>query len=150
MEMLLVAQTRKPTGIWLQGDGLQLPFTDNSFEAVTVGYGLRNLANIERGLAEILRVLRPGGKLLSLDFGKPSNPVLRKMFFAHLRFHLPLIGRLSCGDSDAYSYILASLEAYPAQRGVKAMMEEAGYRDCGFEEFLGGTMAINYGTKPTT
>ncbi|MEI6084529.1 MAG: class I SAM-dependent methyltransferase [Verrucomicrobiota bacterium] len=133
---------------WLQADALNLPFPDAGFDVVTVGYGLRNLADIERGLREIYRVLRPGGKLLSLDFGKPENPALRRLFFAHLRFHLPIMGRWSCGDADAYSYILASLESYPAQRGIKALMETVGYRDCGFEEFIGGTMAINFGVKP--
>ena len=59
------------------------------------------------------------------------------------------MGRWSCGDADAYSYILASLEAYPAQRGIKSLMEQLGYRDCGFEEFIGGTMAINFGRKPS-
>jgi demethylmenaquinone methyltransferase/2-methoxy-6-polyprenyl-1,4-benzoquinol methylase len=146
-EMLRVAQSRG-AGAWLRADALRLPFWDESFDAVTVGYGLRNLADIERGLREIYRVLRPGGKLLSLDFGKPESPWLRKAYFAHLRFHLPLMGRWSCGDPDAYSYILASLEAYPAQRGIKASMEQIGYRDCGFEEFVGGTMAINFGRKP--
>jgi len=166
-EMLRVAQARSGTGVspvsvssegrqpgrlshlsWLRADALRLPFWDNAFDAVTVGYGLRNLANIERGLREIYRVLRPGGKLLSLDFGKPESVWLQKAYFAHLRFHLPLMGRWSCGDADAYSYILASLEAYPAQRGIKALMEQIGYRGCGFEEFVGGTMAINFGHKP--
>jgi demethylmenaquinone methyltransferase / 2-methoxy-6-polyprenyl-1,4-benzoquinol methylase len=146
-EMLRVAQSRGD-GAWVRADALRLPFSDNAFDAVTVGYGLRNLADIEAGLREIYRVLRPGGKLLSLDFGKPENPLLRRMYFAHLRFHLPLMGRWSCGDADAYSYILASLEAYPAQRGIEALMEQLGYRDCGFEEFVGGTMVINFGRKP--
>ena len=148
-EMLRVAQTRKRTDSWIRADALRLPFADGSFDVVSVGYGLRNLADIEHGLREIYRVLRPGGKLLSLDFGKPESVWLRKAYFAHLRFHLPLMGRWSCGDADAYSYILASLEAYPAQRGIKALMKQIGYRDCGFEEFLGGTMAINFGRKLT-
>ena len=147
-EMLRVAQTRNHAGRWVRADALRLPFGDASFDVVSVGYGLRNLADIERGLREIYRVLRPGRRLLSLDFGKPESARLRKAYFAHLRFHLPLMGRWSCGDADAYSYILASLEAYPAQRGIKALMERIGYRDCGFEEFLGGTMAINFGRKP--
>lgn len=133
---------------WVRADALRLPFPDNSFDVVSVGYGLRNLADIEAGLCEILRVLRPGGKFLSLDFGKPESPLLRKLFFAHLRFHLPLMGRWSCGDPDAYSYILASLEAYPAQRGIETLMDTCGYVECGFEEFTGGTMAINFGSKP--
>jgi demethylmenaquinone methyltransferase / 2-methoxy-6-polyprenyl-1,4-benzoquinol methylase len=146
-EMLRVAQSRA-AGNWVRADALRLPFPDGSFDVVSVGYGLRNLADIEAGLREVSRVLRPGGKLLSLDFGKPESPWLRRAYFAHLRFHLPLMGRWSCGDADAYSYILASLEAYPAQRGIKALMEQIDYRDCGFEEFVGGTMAINYGRKP--
>jgi demethylmenaquinone methyltransferase / 2-methoxy-6-polyprenyl-1,4-benzoquinol methylase len=146
-EMLRVARTRSTRVMWTRADALQLPFADESFDAVTVGYGLRNLADLGRGLREIQRVLRPGGKFLALDFGKPANPVVRKLFFAHLRFHLPLMGRWSCNDPEAYSYILDSLEAYPAQRGVRELMQAAGFVDCGFEEFIAGTMAINFGRK---
>ena len=147
-EMLRIAQARNPAGIWLCADALRLPFPDNSFDVVSVGYGLRNLADLDTGLREIYRVLRPGGKLLSLDFGKPAATWWRNLFFAHLRFHLPWMGRLSCGDPDAYAYILASLENYPAQRGVRHLMETIGYRNCGVEEFVGGAMAINFGVKP--
>ena len=148
--MLQVAQARgKSDVIWVQADALRLPFPDATFDVVSVGYGLRNLADLEQGLREMLRVLRPGGKLLSLDFGKPEAMWLRKMFFAHLRFHMPLMGRWSCGDPDAYSYILTSLEHYPAQRGVKELMVKCGFAECGFKEYVGGTMAINYGIKPS-
>ncbi len=132
---------------WVQADALCLPFPDNSFDVVGVGYGLRNLADIERGLREALRVLRPGGKLLSLDFGKPESSLLRSMYFGYLRTVLPVLGRLFCGDPDTHGYILASLQEYPAQRGIRMLMERGGYRDCGFEEFCGGTMAINFGSK---
>jgi demethylmenaquinone methyltransferase / 2-methoxy-6-polyprenyl-1,4-benzoquinol methylase len=147
-EMLRIAQTRQPAGIWIRADALSLPFPDNSFDVISVGYGLRNLADLDTGLREAYRVLRPGGKLLSLDFGKPAALWWRKLFFAHLRFHLPLMGRLSCGDPDAYAYIVASLENYPAQRGVRQLMETIGYQECNFEEFFGGAMAINLGIKP--
>jgi demethylmenaquinone methyltransferase/2-methoxy-6-polyprenyl-1,4-benzoquinol methylase len=133
---------------WVLANALQLPFPNNSFDVVSVGYGLRNLADIERGLREAWRVLRPGGKFLSLDFGKPEAPILRSMYFGYLRTVLPVLGRLYCGDPDTHGYILASLQEYPAQRGIKALMEQCGYRDCGFEEFCGGTMAINFGSKP--
>ena len=147
-EMLQIAQTRQPAGRWVRADALRLPFPDNSFAVVSVGYGLRNLADLKAGLHEAYRVLQPGGKLLSLDFGKPAAPWWRKLFFAHLRFHLPWMGRWSCGDPDAYAYILASLENYPAQRGVRQLMETIGYRECGYTEFVGGAMAINFGVKP--
>jgi demethylmenaquinone methyltransferase/2-methoxy-6-polyprenyl-1,4-benzoquinol methylase len=145
--MLQVARTRSTRVEWMRADALHLPFPGESFDVVTVGYGLRNLADLGRGLREIYRVLRPGGRLVSLDFGKPDCEWLRWMFFEHLRFHLPLMGRWSCGDADAYRYILDSLEAYPAQRGVKELMERCGFRQCGYEEFVGGTMAINFGVR---
>ncbi len=147
-EMLRVAATRSRQGHWVQADALRLPFRDDSFDVVSVGYGLRNLADVETGLCEIVRVLRPGGKLLSLDFGKPENAALRWLYFGYLRTVLPLLGRLYCGDPDTHGYILASLENYGAQRGIKELMEGCGYRDCGFVEFVGGTMAINFGSKP--
>ena len=133
---------------WVRADALDLPFRDNSFDVVSVGYGLRNLADIERGLREILRVLRPGGKFLSLDFGKPEAKAFRGLYFAYLRMVLPMLGRMFCGDPDTHGYILASLPDYPAQRGIRELMESIGYGDCGCEEFCLGAMAINYGMKP--
>lgn len=148
-EMLRVAAARgHPEISWIRADALRLPFTDNSFDAVSVGYGLRNLADIELGLREILRVLRPGGKFVSLDFGKPESPTFRALYFGYLRIVLPILGRLFCGDPDTHGYILASLQNYPAQRGIKEMMISQGWRACGFEEFWLGSMAINYGSKP--
>jgi demethylmenaquinone methyltransferase / 2-methoxy-6-polyprenyl-1,4-benzoquinol methylase len=148
-EMLRVAAARGHSEItWIRADALRLPFADNSFDAVSVGYGLRNLADIEQGLREILRVLRPGGKFVSLDFGKPESPTFRAMYFSYLRIVLPILGRLFCGDPDTHGYILTSLQNYPAQRGIKELMASQGYGDCGFEEFWLGSMAINYGSKP--
>ena len=147
-EMLHIAAAHQPAGCWVQADALQLPFPDQSFDVVSIGYGLRNLADLAAGLREVHRVLRPGGKLLALDLGKPVAAWWRKLFFAHLRFHLPWLGWWSCGDPAAYAYILTSLENYPAQRGVRQLMETVGYQDCGFEEFAGGAMAINFGRKP--
>jgi demethylmenaquinone methyltransferase/2-methoxy-6-polyprenyl-1,4-benzoquinol methylase len=157
-EMLRVARARAPQSSntpalqhsisFVHADALQLPFPDGSFDVVSVGYGLRNLADLERGLREVLRVLRPGGKLVSLDFGKPRSRVLRFFYFGYLRIVLPVLGRVFCGDPDTHGYILASLQSYPAQEGTKKLMEECGFTGCGFEEFVGGTMAINFGSKP--
>lgn len=146
-EMLQVARARCDR-FWVQADALRLPFPDNRFDVVSVGYGLRNLADVEAGLREILRVLRPGGKLLSLDFGKPESAALRSAYFGYLRTVLPILGRAFCGDADTHAYILASLQDYPAQRGIQSLMERCGFCDCGFEEFWGGAMAINFGSKP--
>lgn len=147
-EMLRIAATRTTRVHWVCADALQLPFPNASFDVVTIGYGLRNLANLDAGLREILRVLRPGGRLLSLDFGKPSHRLWRALYFAHLRSWAPLLGGLLAGNAAAYAYLLASLEAYPGQRGVQSAMERCGFVECGFEEFWSGAMAINWGRKP--
>ena len=134
--------------VFLQGDAQQLPFPDNSFDAVTVGYGLRNLASWEAGLREMLRVARPGARLVVLDFGKPPNALWRAIYFTHLKISVPLIGRLFCGNADAYAYILESLIHYPAQEGVAAKMRELNLANVRVINLLGGAMAINYGEKP--
>jgi len=134
--------------VFLQGDAQQLPFPDNSFDAVTVGYGLRNLASWETGLREMLRVARPGGRLVVLDFGKPPNTLWRAIYFAHLKISAPLMGWLFCGNADAYAYILESLKHYPAQQGVAEKMRELNLSNVRVINLLGGAMAINYGEKP--
>ena len=146
-------EVRNPTSgfrplVFLQGDAQQLPFPDNSFDAVTVGYGLRNLASWETGLREMLRVAKPGGRLVVLDFGKPPNALWRAIYFAHLKMTVPLLGRLFCGNADAYAYILESLKHYPAQEGVAAKMRELNLSNVRLINLLGGAMAINYGEKP--
>ena len=133
---------------FVQGDAQQLPFPDNSFDAVTVGYGLRNLASWETGLGEMFRVAKPGGRLVVLDFGKPPNALWRAIYFAHLKMTVPLLGRLFCGNADAYAYILESLKHYPAQEGVAVKMRELKLLNVRVINLLGGAMAINCGEKP--
>jgi demethylmenaquinone methyltransferase/2-methoxy-6-polyprenyl-1,4-benzoquinol methylase len=153
-KMLEVAQSRRERGPanlqgvnFMQGDAQQLPFPDNSFDAVTVGYGLRNLSNLETGLREMVRVTRPGGRIISLDFGKPANALWRALYFTHLKCSVPLVGLLFCGRADAYAYIFESLKHYPAQWGVAEKMKELKLSDVRIINFVGGAMAINYGQK---
>jgi len=148
------SETRNPPSVlrspvFLQGDAQHLTFPDNSFDAVTVGYGLRNLASWETGLGEMFRVTKPGGRLVVLDFGKPPNALWRAIYFAHLKMTVPLLGWLFCGNADAYAYILESLKHYPAQEGVAAKMRELNLSNVRVINLLGGAMAINYGEKPT-
>ncbi len=152
-EMLgVAAQRHLKTGIsnlkFLQGDAQQLPFPENSFDAVTVGYGLRNLTSWERGLDEMFRVAKSGGRLIVLDFGKPANAVWRTLYFTHLRLSVPLIGLLFCGNAQAYAYILESLKHYPAQLAVADKMRALNLKNVQVINLLGGAMAINYGEKP--
>lgn len=146
--MLSVAKGRAENISYLQADALKLPFIDAPFELVTIGYGLRNLADFREGLAELLRVLQPGGRLLILDFGKPRNPLWRALYFAYLRAIVPLFGLLFCGDPAAYSYILESLRNYPAQDGVSAMLRELGSESVEVFNFMGGVMSIHRAVKP--
>ena len=133
---------------FLQGDAQQLPFPENSFDIVTVGYGLRNLTSWERGLGEMFRVARPGARLIVLDFGKPANALWRGLYFAHLKMSVPLMGWLFCGDASAYAYILESLKHYPAQLAVAEKMHALKLDNVRVINLLGGAMAINYGEKP--
>ena len=132
---------------FIQGDARQIPSPDALFDIVTVGYGLRNLTSWQKGLDEMHRVARPGARLVVLDFGKPANALWRAIYFGHLRCSVPLIGRLFCGNADAYAYILESLKHYPAQLAVAEKMRELKLVNVRVINFLGGAMAINYGEK---
>ena len=132
----------------LQGDAQQLPFPENSFDIVTVGYGLRNLTSWERGLDEMHRVARPGARLLVLDFGRPANALWRAVYFTHLKLSVPLIGLLFCGNASAYAYILESLKHYPAQLAVADKMRALKLNNVRVINLIGGAMAINYAEKP--
>jgi demethylmenaquinone methyltransferase/2-methoxy-6-polyprenyl-1,4-benzoquinol methylase len=142
----LTSAFRPPT--FVQGDAQQIPFPENSFDIVTVGYGLRNLASWERGLDEMFRVAKPGGRIVVLEFGKPANSLWRAVYFMHLKCSVPLIGLLFCGNPQAYAYILESLKHYPAQLAVAGKMRGLKLANVRVINLLGGAMAINYGEKP--
>jgi len=154
-QMLAVARQRNRQNVeptqspeFIQGDAMQLPFADCTFDIVTVGYGLRNLSSWETGVAEMLRVAKPGGRLLVLDFGKPDNALWRTLYFTYLRLFVPVLGLVFCRNAAAYAYILESLKHYPAQNGVAAKMRSLGLSNIRIVNLLGGVMSINYGEKP--
>jgi demethylmenaquinone methyltransferase/2-methoxy-6-polyprenyl-1,4-benzoquinol methylase len=132
---------------FLLGDAQKIPFPDASFDLVTIGYGLRNLADWGAGLREMRRVVRPGGRVLVLDFGKPDHPLWRWLYFFYLKRFVPPLGRVFCGDADTHGYILESLTHYAAQKGVAAKMEELSFTRVRIIKLLGGIMSINYGEK---
>lgn len=133
---------------FLRGDAQQVPFPDASFDLVTISYGLRNLADWELGLREMKRIIRPGGRILVLDFGKPDNMLWRGIYFWYLKWFVPLMGRFFCGDADTHGYILESLKHYAAQKRVAAKMTELQLTDIRIVNLMGGMMSINYGAKP--
>lgn len=150
-EMLAVArrraQARNLAVDFVPGDALALPFPDATFDAVTISYGLRNLADFTAGLAEMVRVLRPGGRLLVLDFGKPTHRVWRAVYFAYLRLAVPVLGRLFVGRADAYAYILESLRHYPDPAGVAELLRRQGLERVQVWPLLGGAMTIHRAEK---
>lgn len=132
---------------FVPGDALHLPFPEDTFDAVTISYGLRNLAGVGPGLAEMWRVARPGGRLVVLDFGKPERQWWRRCYFAYLRWLVPVLGRLSGGGTDAYAYIFESLQQYPAQGGVADLMRRLPVTRVTVLNLLGGAMSIHYAEK---
>jgi demethylmenaquinone methyltransferase/2-methoxy-6-polyprenyl-1,4-benzoquinol methylase len=125
------------------GDMLALPFPDESFDLVTTGYGLRNVPNLPAAVDEIRRVLRPRGRLLSLDFNRPANPVLRQLYLAYLNAVGGTIGFALHGDPDTYRYIPASIRQYPGAARVATLMRERGFDSAVHYPVLGGLMAIH-------
>lgn len=149
LPMLGVARRRAASeaslSVFVAADALRLPFADGSFDAITVGYGLRNVADPRAALYEIRRVLAPGGRAVVLDFGKPDNPITSALYFGYLKTMMPAVGWIFHGDPETYLYIPASLERYPGQRGVEEMMREVGFGNVRYENRLLGTMGLNIG-----
>jgi demethylmenaquinone methyltransferase/2-methoxy-6-polyprenyl-1,4-benzoquinol methylase len=155
LPMLAVAGRRKRKGglpdaaesrsQFVQADALALPFADRTFDAITISYGLRNIADLDAALREMRRVLAPGGRAVVLDFGKPDNALAGGAYRAFLRTMMPAVGWLFHGDPETYRYIPASLERFPAQRGVETSMRAAGFANVRYENRLLGTMGINVG-----
>ena len=128
---------------YLAGDMTALPFAEASFDLVTTGYGIRNVPRIEPAIDEIRRVLRPGGLLLSLDFNRPSNAIVRGVYLAYLTLVGSTLGWVLHRDPDTYRYIPESIKRYPGAAEVARMFARAGFEDCRVVPLLGGLMAIN-------
>ncbi|HEX6464719.1 MAG TPA: class I SAM-dependent methyltransferase, partial [Vicinamibacterales bacterium] len=152
LRMLQLARAKIPRRsavAFTTGDMMALPFGDARFDLVTAGYGLRNVPSLQPAIDEIRRVLRPGGQLLSLDFNRPSNPVIRAIYFGYLTMVGSGLGWLLHGDPDTYRYIPESIKRYPGADGVAALLERSGFEECRVVPLLGGLMAINVATRRT-
>jgi demethylmenaquinone methyltransferase/2-methoxy-6-polyprenyl-1,4-benzoquinol methylase len=133
---------------FVEGDALALPFADCSFEATTIAFGLRNLANVGAGFRELLRVLKPGGTLAVLEFSKPKTPLLRSLFKIYFTRVLPLFGGLISGSKSAYQYLPDSVSRFPDQSELASLMKEAGFEEVSFQNLTGGIAALHLGVRP--
>ncbi len=132
---------------YIEADALALPFADRSFDAVTIAFGLRNLANWEDGLGELLRVLKSGGKLVVLEFSSPVIPGFRQIFQFYFKDILPKIGGIFSGSRGAYEYLSESVSRFPDQKNLAKMMRETGFSDVEYKNLTGGIAAIHIGTR---
>lgn len=130
-----------------QSDAECLPFADNCFDCVCIAYGLRNVTRKERALESILRVLKPGGRLLVLEFSKPQNRFISKAYDAFSELW-PIAGKAIVGDSESYRYLVESIRVHPDQEALLAMLDDAGFVDTRFHNVLNGISAIHVGVKP--
>lgn len=134
---------------WSGADALNLPFPDDTFDAVTSGYLARNVIDIPRMFAEQLRVLKSGGRIVLLDSSPPKDNLLRPFIEIHLRYIIPLLGRLIAGKggADAYQYLPSSTQSFKSPDELAALMRQAGVRNVQYRLFMFGTMAVHWGEK---
>ncbi len=133
---------------YVQADAEHLPFPDNYFNAVSIAFGLRNVTDKDQALRDMTRALKPGGKLMVLEFSKPTNPLLSKAYDVYSFNALPLMGQLIAGDSNSYQYLAESIRMHPDQETLKGMMEDAGLVNCKYHNMTGGVVSLHVGIKP--
>jgi demethylmenaquinone methyltransferase/2-methoxy-6-polyprenyl-1,4-benzoquinol methylase len=133
---------------FVEGDALKLPFRDQSFDGVSIAFGLRNLASFESGLNELFRILRPGGTVAVLEFSTPRMPILRSLFRVYFTKLLPLLGGLISGSKSAYEYLPDSVSRFPDQGSLAALLQQAGFSEVTFQNLTGGIAALHTGKRP--
>ena len=133
---------------YVQANAESLPFPDNTFDCITIAFGLRNVTDKQAALESMARVLKPGGRLLVLEFSKTDNPVLTKVYDTYSFNILPKIGKLIADDEESYRYLAESIRMHPDQETLKGMMEQAGLVNCRFHNMTGGIVALHFGMKP--
>jgi demethylmenaquinone methyltransferase/2-methoxy-6-polyprenyl-1,4-benzoquinol methylase len=129
-------------------DALDLPFADDLFDSVTTGFAMRNVTDIEAAFREMHRVVRPGGRVVCLEVGRPSWALTRFLHGVYTRRVVPMLGKLIAGDSDAYSYLPSSMGKFPPPRELAAIMRRAGLSNVRWKQLTMGAAAVHAGTKP--
>lgn len=132
----------------IQGNAMQLPFEDNIFDCVTVGWGLRNVPDVLTAVKEMTRVIKPGGKVVSLDMAQPEAPVFKQMYWLYFEKLIPAMGKLWAGNKGAYGYLHDSARFFPHQAKLAEMFGRAGLAETGYHNLMGGIVAVVEGRKP--
>ena len=152
--MLKIGEERLTNKGWLKNlefviaNAEALPFEDNSFDLITMAFGLRNVTHQDKALAEMARVLKPGGRVLVLEFSRPKNAVINRFYDWYSFTFLPKMGALIAKDADSYQYLAESIRMHPPQEELKAMFAAAGLVDCEYQNLSNGIVAIHKGVKP--
>lgn len=146
--MLREGKRRHPDLPFTAGDGMRLPFADGVFDAVTISFGLRNINEPATGLAELLRVTRPGGRLVVCEFSHPTWAPFRTVYVEYLMRALPAVATKVSSNPDAYVYLAESIRAWPDQAGLAAMVREAGWERVAWRDLSGGIVALHRAFKP--
>jgi demethylmenaquinone methyltransferase / 2-methoxy-6-polyprenyl-1,4-benzoquinol methylase len=141
--MLAVGKRRRPDLPFVAGDALRLPFADQAFDAVTMSFGLRNVADADSALRELHRVTRPGGRLLVCEFSSPTWRPWRTVYVEYLMRLVPRVARAVSSDPDAYVYLAESIRAWPDQPALAAQLQRAGWRHVGWRNLSGGIVALH-------
>jgi demethylmenaquinone methyltransferase/2-methoxy-6-polyprenyl-1,4-benzoquinol methylase len=131
---------------WLQADAQRLPFDNNSFDGAIISFGLRNLSSLDKGLAEMARVVKPQGRVVNLDLGHPDTPIFTPVYQFYFQNIVPLMGQVLAGDRKAYTYLPSSLETYPRPEGVTRLFADAKLIDIVYQPLAFGSVALHKGT----
>ena len=148
--MLAVGKARRPDLAFTAGDATRLPFAGASFDAVTISFGLRNVVDTAAALAEMLRVTRPGGRLVVCEFSTPTWAPFRTLYSEYLMRALPPVARAVSKDPDAYVYLAESIRQWPDQAALAGLMHEAGWASVAYRDLTGGIVALHRATRPVT
>ena len=143
--MLQVGRSRLPEMRFVAGDAMALPFADDSFDAVTISFGLRNIQDPGLGLQEMRRVVKPGGRLVICEFSTPTWPPFRQIYTEYLMKALPAMAKRVSSNSSAYEYLAESIAAWPDQQGLAALVVGSGWRDVQWRNVSGGIVALHRG-----
>ncbi|MFI5956157.1 class I SAM-dependent methyltransferase [Cryptosporangium sp. NPDC051539] len=146
--MLRIGRERASRARFVAGDALRLPFADNAFDVVTMSFGLRNTADVPRALGEMLRVCRPGGRLVIGEFSHPPNSVHHRLWMGYLRRVMPRIARFASTNPAAYRYLWESINAWHRQPDLAGLIRAAGWEQVGWTDLTGGAVALHHAVKP--